>query len=118
MKVKVLVELFRFRTTQFCYFVKFKTAVKYQSQKGLCRFAHQGFLTFDDISPLSICFKKKKKVNAGVPIVAQQKRIRLVSMRMRVPSLALLSGLRIQHCWELWCKSQTRLRPGIAVAVV
>ena len=25
-------------------------------------------------------------------------------------SLASLSGLRIQHCHELWCRSQTRLR--------
>ena len=31
--------------------------------------------------------------------------------------LALLSGLRIQHCCELWCRLQTRLRYGIAVAV-
>ena len=38
-------------------------------------------------------------------------------MRTRVPSLALLSGLRIQHCCELWCRSQTRLRSCIAVAV-
>ena len=33
----------------------------------------------------------------------------LVSMRMRVRSLALLSGLRIWHCHELWCKLQTQL---------
>ena len=30
-------------------------------------------------------------------------------MRMRVRSLASLSGLRIQHCPELWCRSQVRL---------
>ena len=29
-----------------------------------------------------------------------------------------LSGLRIRRCCELWCRSQVRLRPGIAVAVV
>ena len=39
----------------------------------------------------------------GIPIVAQQKRIRLGTMRFRVQSLALLSELRIQHCHELWC---------------
>ena len=39
----------------------------------------------------------------GVSIVAQQKKIRLASMRMRVRSLASLSGLRIQPCRELWC---------------
>ena len=30
-------------------------------------------------------------------------------MRTRVPSLASLSGLRICHCRELWCRSQMRL---------
>ena len=53
----------------------------------------------------------------GVPIVAQWKRIQLVSMRMLVQAMALLSGLGIQHCHELcvghrhgldssllWCK--------------
>ena len=29
---------------------------------------------------------------------------------MQIQSLASLSGLRIQHCLELWCKSQMRLR--------
>ena len=33
----------------------------------------------------------------------------LVSMRMRVQSLASLSGLRIWHCRELWGRSQTKL---------
>ena len=42
----------------------------------------------------------------------------LVSMRMWFQSLALLSGLRIWHCGELWCRLQTRLGSGIAVAVV
>ena len=32
--------------------------------------------------------------------------------------LASLSGLRIQCCRELWCRSQTRLRSCVAVAVV
>ena len=30
-------------------------------------------------------------------------------MKMQVRSLAKLSGLRIQHCYELWCRSQTWL---------
>ena len=54
----------------------------------------------------------------GVPIAAQQKWIRLVSKRIRVWSLASLSGLRIWHCHELWFRSQTRLGFGIAVAVL
>ena len=37
----------------------------------------------------------------GVPIVAQQKGIWLVSMRTQVRSLTSLSGLRIQCCHEL-----------------
>ena len=32
-------------------------------------------------------------------------------------TLALLSGLRIRHCPELWCRSQTWLRSGVAMAV-
>ena len=38
-------------------------------------------------------------------------------MRTQVQSLALLSGLRIWLCCELWCRSQTWLRSGVAVAV-
>ena len=38
-------------------------------------------------------------------------------MRLRVRSLALLNGLSIWRCRELWCRSQTWLRSGIAVAV-
>ena len=54
----------------------------------------------------------------GVPIVAQQKRIRLGTMWLKVRSLALLSGSRIQCCCELWCRSQTQLGSDVAVAVV
>ena len=32
-------------------------------------------------------------------------------------SLALLSGLRIQHYHEMWCRLQTQLRSHIAVAM-
>ena len=39
-------------------------------------------------------------------------------MRLQVQFLALLSGSRIQHCCELWCRSQTWLRSHIAAAVV
>ena len=41
----------------------------------------------------------------------------MVSMRMRVLSLALRSGLRIRHCRELGCRSQMRLGSCVAVAV-
>ena len=52
----------------------------------------------------------KKKREKGVPIAVQWKQTRLVSTRMHVQSLALLSGLRICHCHELWCRLQTQLR--------
>ena len=42
--------------------------------------------------------------NNGVPIVAQQKQIRLGTMRLQIRALASLSGLRIRHCRELWCR--------------
>ena len=51
-----------------------------------------------------------------VPVVAQRKRTQLVSTRIRVGSQALLSGLRIWCCRELWCSLQTWLGSGIAVA--
>ena len=57
-------------------------------------------------------------VNLGIPIVAHWKWIWLVTMRLCVPSLASLSGVRIQHCLELWCRSQILLGSHIAVVVV
>ena len=47
--------------------------------------------------------------------MTQRKRIRLGTLRLRVQSLALLSGSRIQHCCELWCGSQMQLKSGVAV---
>ena len=38
-------------------------------------------------------------------------------MRMRVQSLASLSGLGIQLCHELWCRWQMQLGSHVAVAV-
>ena len=68
-------------------------------------------------SLLVLSFLAIKNGNMGVPIVAQWKQIRLVSMRMQVQSLALLSGLGILCCCELWCKSHTQARSCFAVAV-
>ena len=50
--------------------------------------------------------------------MVQWKQIQIVSMRMRVQSLALFSGLGIWHYPELWYRSQRWLRSHIAVAVV
>ena len=66
----------------------------------------------------SRCKGPEQNQAKGVPVAAQQKRIRLVSMRMQVQSLASLSGLRIWHCHKLWCRSQTWLRYCVAVAMV
>ena len=52
-----------------------------------------------------------------VPFIAQQKQIWLVPMRTKVRSLTSLSGLKILHCHELWCRLQTWLGSGVAVAV-
>ena len=52
-----------------------------------------------------------KTLLVGIPIMAQQKRIWLVFMRMQVWSLALLGGSGIRWCRELW------LRP-VAVAPI
>ena len=54
----------------------------------------------------------------GVPFVAQQKQIWLVSMRVQVRSLALLSRSGILCCCELWCRSQMRFRSHVTVSVV
>ena len=63
------------------------------------------------------CDKYHTKCHEEVPITAQWL-TQLVSMRMRVQTLASLSGSGIQHCHELWCRSKTWLRSHFAVAVV
>ena len=62
------------------------------------------------------CYSFIKK-GKGVPIVVQQKRIQLGTMRFQVRSLASLSGLRTRACCELWCRLQMWLESGVAVAV-
>ena len=61
-----------------------------------------------------------KSVHLGSSHCAQWKRIQSVSLRMRIQSLAWLSGLRIWCCQELGCRSQMWLgsRMAVAVAVV
>ena len=56
----------------------------------------------------------------GVPVMAQWLMNPPSIHEDAVHSLALLSGLRIWRCCELWCRSQTRLgsRVTVAVAVV
>ena len=75
-------------------------------------------LAWDPPCATSAALEEAKKKKVGVPVVAQQKRIQLGTMRLRVQSLASLSGLRIWHCHELWCRLQMWLRSCVAVAVV
>ena len=57
-----------------------------------------------------------KSVGSGSSCHGSRKRIWLASMRTQVPSLASLSGLRIWHCREQWCRSQMWLGSCVAVA--
>ena len=41
----------------------------------------------------------------------------MVSVRLQIWSLSLFSGLRIQHCRELWCVLQTGLGNHVAATV-
>ena len=57
------------------------------------------------------------KTSSGIPVVAQWKRIPLGTTRWWVPPVTSVSEVRIWRCRELWCRSQTRLGSGMAVAV-
>ena len=71
------------------------------------------------ISPSTWLNKKKgsSHCGAGVPVVVLRKQIWLVTMRLRVGSLASISGLRIQRCCELWHRLQTWLGADVSVAM-
>ena len=51
----------------------------------------------------------------GVPVMAQW--LSNPTMRFRVWSLRLLSGLMIPRCGELWCRLKTRLGSRNAVVL-
>ena len=65
---------------------------------------------------LKLSFRKFRKLE--FPLWLSRLEPSVVSLRMQVGSLALLSGLRIWHCCELWHRSQVQLRSAVAVAVV
>ena len=60
--------------------------------------------------------KLKIEILEFLPWLSYQQ-TRLASMKTRVQSLGSLSGLRIWHCHELWCRLQMRLGSCVAVAV-
>ena len=62
-------------------------------------------------------FNTEKILILEFPLSLSGLRIRLVPTRMQVQSLASPSGLRIQSCRELWCRSQMWLGSCITVAV-
>ena len=63
-------------------------------------------------------FVGPQRKGSGVLAVAQWKWIWLAFLRMQVGSPATsLGGLRIWHCQELWCRSQTRLGSHVSVTV-
>ena len=52
---------------------------------------------------MTVCEDKIKSLERerGVPVMVQWKQIQLGTIRLQVPSLASLSGLRIWHCHKL-----------------
>ena len=63
--------------------------------------------------------KRERKIKPQKRVIKKKKisEFPLWLMRFWVQFLALLSGLRIQHYRELRCRSQTRLKSHIAVAL-
>ena len=66
---------------------------------------------------LSVLWCGFKTLALGVPVVAQWLMNPTRNHEVSVRSLASLSGLRIPHCRELWCGSQTWLGSHVAVAL-
>ena len=67
---------------------------------------------------VSLLPSQQKKQRTKIPLCLSRLRTELVSVRMSVQSLALLSGLRIQCCHKLRHSLQMQLRSGVAVAMV
>ena len=72
-----------------------------------------------DIVLQTLCTKKgrNKYQNQGFLLQLSGNEPDLASMRMQVRSLAWLSGLRIWHCYEVWCRSQMWLGSHLAKTV-
>ena len=88
--------------------------VSFSWEKPGLSLASQGLWYWSD-GNLVWCPRIQNTFNSGVPAMVQQKWIWLGTMRLPVWSVASLSELRIQRCYELWCRSQIWLRSGISV---
>ena len=64
-----------------------------------------------------LLYSLTRRTTEGIPIVAQQVKDLMFSLRMWIWSLVLLNGLRIWHWHKLLCRSQMQLRSGVAVVV-
>ena len=72
-------------------------------------------MSHDLVAKLIIAWKSY--AHSGVPLVAQQVKVWVCLCGMLVWSPALLSGLRIRRCLQLWCGTQIQCRFGTAMAV-
>ena len=80
-------------------------------KKGICRFLAGSWSVYIRLEWKERLRSRRSRKNiTGVPAVAQQKHIQLVSMS------SIQSG--IPHCHELWCRLQVWLRSHVVVAVV
>ena len=55
------------------------------------------------------------EVGSSLPNTAEKNSTSV--LRMWIPFLTLLGGLRLGHCYELWCRLQMQIRSHVAVAV-
>ena len=77
-------------------------------------------VTFDLWHDYAEIFKTKNKLKINQeasPTWHSRNESWLGTMRLRVRSLAFLSGLRIRHCHELWCMLQMPLGSHVAISV-
>ena len=58
-----------------------------------------------------------KSEHADIPVVAQQVTNRLVSMRIQVQTLDMLSGLRIQALLWLWHSCSSDVTPSLGTSI-
>ena len=96
----------RHSVSLFIYFLRCKDDFQFQTLKSKKSFVLESMKHKKQFDEALAMVWWVKNLTAGVSIMVQRKWICLVSMRMRVRSLASLSGSGIWCCHELWCRSQ------------